>query len=845
MNERIAGGNTHRVSPGLTNGSPASVSRGMTNGLGGRTNGMTNGLGGRTNGLTNGLGGRTNGMTNGLGGRTNGLTNGLGGRTNGMTNGLGGRTNGLTNGLGPGGPVMRSRRMDNSAISPFRISLIIVIAFVLLVPASFLLVSQNEAEYSGIRVDADFSDWDDALIFADPEQHAMPGLDIVNYAAGTNDAGGLFLYASARGNWFSASEADSLMVFIDSDGNPATGYSVEGLGAECVAEVYGWNGEIHGRQLGIFSGQDQLNWSAWNWRSMSAAFGLTQVEMGIQSSLIQLEPTHSMLFLTKRGDSVADVCDAAIGLDRGALIVKQTPVTQTGIVTTDSLMTLELTALGSAVDVDAIDFAYSGLSAPTVSSLDQGAVTVQPGTPVTLTVTSSVSGLNSGTFLSLEVSAVTGTGVPSITGDKLSAYAHAAPGMIRVDGAFADWTGVNKTLDTDSASNPNIDIANHASVNSSAEAFFYLGLAAGGRMFGGSSVPVARSIPGTPGEPGEPGTPTPLPKVSGEDVTRIYINTKSGGQITYGIQADYMIEIKGRGGEITSRRMYSLPGRTFLMNIDAVCGAGQLEAGVALDDIDYTGTFAYVMESTDWQSNADRTLPTGLVGVTPGTRGTPEAPEIHAGTLTYISAPTLSNTITVDGARGTGEWDGANTYGGADFDLYVLLSGNYLYVAVAVTSDTAAHGSDGCILYFDQDHTGTGTPQAGDRKFMSFDTTGTSSNTGYVGDGTGWTVDFLLDWTAASSLDGSSVVYEFRVGIAEVWGTGTPTEGQTAGFAVDIWDSDESESYCWGSGSVSDTDLGTWGDIVYAPEYRSIIIPIIFCAIPVIAYRSKRRCCDD
>ena len=62
-------------------------------------------------------------MTNGLGGRTNGLggrTNGLGGRTNGMTNGLG-RTNGLTNGLG-----RPARGMDNRAIAPSRLSLVLI-----------------------------------------------------------------------------------------------------------------------------------------------------------------------------------------------------------------------------------------------------------------------------------------------------------------------------------------------------------------------------------------------------------------------------------------------------------------------------------------------------------------------------------------------------------------------------------------------------------------------------------------------------------------------------------------------------------------------------------------------
>ncbi len=618
MNVRNNGGNRQNASSGLVNNSAANRSRGMTNGLGGRTNGMTNGLGGRTNGMTNGLGGRTNGLTNGLGGRTNGLTNGLGGRTNGLTNGLGGKTNGLTNGLGSGGPVMRSRRMDDSAISPFRISLIIVIAFIIMVPASFMLLSYNEAAYSGIRVDGDFSDWDEATIFTDAEQYSVANLDIVDYAAGTNDAGSLFFYASARGNWFSGSAADSLMVFIDSDGNPDTGYSIRGMGADYLVDVYGWNSQVQGRQLGIFNGQDQLNWSAWNWRGLSAALTLTEIEVGIQSSTVQLQPTHSFLFLSKSAASVADTCDAAIGLNGGALTVRQTPGGQAGIVSTNQLMTLELRALGSAVNVSAIDFAYSGIASPSVSGLP---VTVQPGTPVTLAVTSPVAGLLNGTFIDLSVSAVTSTGVASVTGESLSAYTHAAPGTIRVDGAFADWSGITKATDTDIVADPNIDIARHASVNNSLEAFFYLGLGTNGRMFGGSSVPQARTVPGTPGEPGEPTTPVPLPRVSGEDITRIYIDTVPGGQIAHGILADYMIEIKGREGTIDSRQLFSLPGRTFIMNIDAANNAGELEVGVELGDIGFNTTLSYVMESTDWQGGNDRTAPSSTTPLTrSGTR---------------------------------------------------------------------------------------------------------------------------------------------------------------------------------------------------------------------------------
>ena len=615
--ERIISNPAKRRHPlGNRNSNPSSHSAGgMTNGLGGRTNG----LGGRTNGMANGMGGRTNG----LGGRTNGMTNGMGGRTNGLTNGLG-RTNGLTNGLGSGGPVMRSRRMDDSAISPFRISLIIVVAFIIMVPASFLLVSQNEAAYSGIRADGDFSDWDDSTMYPDSEQHAVASLDIVTCSVGTNDAGSLFLYAAARDNWMSATNyADGLMAFIDSDGNPATGYTVQGLGADYLVDVYGWNGAIQGKRLGIFSGQDQLNWSAWNWRGINAAFKLTELEAGISNTVIQIQPTHSILFMTVRGDASADICDAAIGLGRGSLAVKQIPGDQNGILASDQAMTLELSAIGSAVEVTSIDFAYSGIAAPTVSGLP---ATVQPGTPVTLSVTAPLAGISGGTFVELGVSGVTCSGVPTILGKPLSAYAHSAPGTVRIDGAFADWNAVPKSTDPADAENPNIDIGQHAAVNSTLSAFFYLKVSDTGKMLGGS-IPQARSVttpgPVEPGEPGQPGTPTPPPRVTGEDITRIYIDTKSGGQSIGGIGADYMVEVKGKNGRITGRTLYSLPGKTFVMNIDAANNIGELEVSVPMANIGFTSNLTYFMESTDWKKGQDRTAVASTASVT-GTRSSSE-----------------------------------------------------------------------------------------------------------------------------------------------------------------------------------------------------------------------------
>jgi len=802
---------------------------GLTNGLG-RTNGLTNGLG-RTNGLTNGLG-RTNGLTNGLG-RTNGLTNGLG-RTNGLTNGLG-RTNGLTNGLSGLG---RPRRLNDSAISPSRISLILILAFVLIMPSIFLIFSYHETAYTGLRVDGQFEDWDDIDMYSDSNSYATPALNINNYAAGTNDAGGLFLYALAGANWMSSTNIDSLIVFIDADGNTGTGYSVNGIGADYVAEAYGWNGTVEGRQLGVFSGTDQSNWSAYNWRGLQAAVALNQIEIGISAPSITLVTGHSFLFMTKRGETVADICNARIALDRPALSVRQIPGDVNGIMASNQVMSLELRACGGAVDVTAISFTVTGVTAPTVAGLP-AMVTV--GVPVTLQVTAPVTGVAGGTFVQVAVSSVTGTGLATIIGERLAAYANAAPTGIRIDGAFGDWNAVTKGLDPADQANPGIDIRQHAAVNGTANAYFYLKTDDTGKMMGGSNVPSVRSKPS--GTPGQPGTPAPLMKVSGEDMTRIYIDTVSGGQNIGGIGADYLIEIKGRNGQIASRVLYRLPSRTFIANINAGTRGTQLETGVSLTSIGFAGTLQYFMESTDWHGNFDRTAAATMVQVG-GTRSGPDAPEPFAGTLTYISAPTFGNVITINGVIGSGEWDNANKYISNDFDLYVQQDGTYLYIAVVVKADSVVNSADYCAIFFDTDHGAEALPQSEDRQFRATDPDGSVQFEDYNGDNTAtWVSGFSAStWDTEGALDTDKMVYEYQISFIDVWGRSDPSVGQIAGFAVEIHDDDESANYHWGSSSVSTTNLATWGDLVYVPEFPTIAIPIMICAIiPFIAFRARRR----
>lgn len=571
-------------------------------------------------GMTNGLGGRTNGLTNGMGGRTNGLTNGMGGRTNGLTNGLGGKTNGLTNGMG-NGPGLQYRRLDDRAISPSRISLVIIIAFIIVVPASFFFLAYEEPVYTGFRVDGSFTDWEAAVLYSDPATNPVPGLDITACSAergGTGDKA--FIYVRAAGPLMATTNIDSVLAFMDSDGDASTGYSVEGIGADYAAEVYGWNGSMQGRQFGTFAGQDQANWSAWSWRGMPAAMSGAEMEIEIPGIAVPQNREHGIVLMTRRGGAISETCAAELSIGKGALVVEQVPADTGGIIAADHVMDLKLTARGKAVNVTSIQFTSS--AAPAVAGLP---VQVQADQTVTLQVSVPLTGLANGTLVTAKVSGVTCSGKARITGTGLAAYAHAAPSGIAIDGAFGDWHAnvQGMVADADDAANPNIDVREHAAVNSTSDAFFYIRVDDSGAVLGGCEAPhaLAKPRPSQGGQGnGTPGTPTPIPRVGGEDVARVYIDTVAGGQDVEGIGADYLIEITGKNGKVRSSGLYSLSPRVRIADVTAANHGPEMEMGVDLADIGFGGTLEYVIQTTDWSGEGDSIAPSAISVMARGTR---------------------------------------------------------------------------------------------------------------------------------------------------------------------------------------------------------------------------------
>jgi len=519
---------------GLTNGL-----RGRTNGLRGRTNGLTNG-GGRTNGLTNGLGhtngltngrGRTNGLTNGLG-RTNGITNGLG-RTNGITNGLG-RTNGLTNGLGglrsAGFRATGIRGMMRTA--GWKLYMIpLVVVGLLLVPLFFV------PEYNGpaypIRIDGQFGDW--AAVSTEAMGSGVglnPNVDVVRFGV-VDNLGPVAFYVQVAGTALQGGGAspgtmDSVRIFVDTDGSSATGYRIDGLGADRLIEVSGYAGLVRQSTLWEFdANRDTRDWGGWikGTGTPAAATG-SQIEAEAEW-LVPSEPAIPVVATvhTASWDGQDDIGEFPISPSEGSLSIVADPqvpdvITGNGI----SLLRLTITGHGQAVSIDSLDVQIAGTAPPTAAlslRLTDGAAVLDQVTPTTrdvsfsfparsigdgatstLSVEGDFSGTGGDTFgirlpsahpFGLAAGAV---GLRENPGTRTLGYLGSAPSTPRVDGGFDEWSAVatDPAADVSPRANRNIDLLHEGAQASGGSTFLYADVT--GRILQGTSVPErAKSAP--------------------------------------------------------------------------------------------------------------------------------------------------------------------------------------------------------------------------------------------------------------------------------------------------------------------------------------------------------------
>jgi len=515
---------------GFTNGAQ-SRPVGLTSG---RTNGLVNGRG-RTNGLVNGRG-RTNGLVNGRG-RTNGLVNGRG-RTNGLVNGFTSAraaiADGLTNGAGFTNGFGGARFPRDIRARRWKLAVIPVIAFALLI---LPLVALEDVHGPPIAIDGNFGDWPaSSLIAMGADPQVASAIDVVQFGIMDNRASLAFYVAVAgaamQGGGTAPGAMDTVRVFIDADASPATGYHIDGLGADRMIEVSGINGGIRlGRIWEFDRARDPRDWGGWgNPRAVSAAVQGSRIEVEADWLLVGSNRTAvSATVRTQSWEGQIDVGDVAIALDRGTLLLvtqSQAPEILAGpgvpllnIVASADHESVTLDSLGvrilgtepfaSASAIRLLDTTGRVLSSRIPVSRDVG-FTFNPeripvGSTATYTVVADFTGGAGGTF-GLQISPADPVGpagavvtVRDSPAVRSLGYVGLVPAAPQVDGGFAEWTalGLDPAGDPGVRGDANVDIRSHGAIANGSSLYLYADVA--GHLFAGTPVPQAAQAPPTTG----------------------------------------------------------------------------------------------------------------------------------------------------------------------------------------------------------------------------------------------------------------------------------------------------------------------------------------------------------
>src|SRR5437879_442434 len=612
-----------RGTKGLVSGArPKTTTRGA-----GKVNGLVNGRG-RVNGLVNGLG-RTNGLVNGVG-RVNGLVTPAG-RVNGLM-GEQGRVNGTITGTRS---VRAGRREIRLSVPTKRVRYAAIGAatlFAILI-AGFLFIP-IPGPTPPIVIDGSFADWATVPMY-DAVSAASDANVAIDHYASLLDHNSLYLFASTRGGMFGDSSAyDGIYFLIDADGNPSTGYQFEGIGAEAVLEIFGGNNSVAGSRLYGFPSNAEVNWSQrQSIGSPPAAASVQGVEAQVSTyDLTGFDPGRFRIAVL--ADDFAGISSRSLApiTPDGSVLVELLPLASVVSATTTSWFTIRVHALGlpAGASWGVSSFVYTPTPGLTVT-LSTGSVSLTQGQPeATITASVFATGISPGSVVQIDVTNATAPVPVVIRGGPVRAYVVAPPSTVRVDGLFADWVGRDQA-DSDPApvQNPDVNLLRYgAAVNTSA-AYFHVAVA-GDLMAGRVPDRFIRLPPGQGGN-GSGGPPIPLPRRTGEDILRVYIDinsTDAVGLPVDGIYADYLLEVRGVAGRITSQNLYAWTGSWSPIPSSGVAlakNATDIEGSIVVGPT--TNTMRMVFEATDWSSGADWTVGIGAPSFSPssefviGTRG--------------------------------------------------------------------------------------------------------------------------------------------------------------------------------------------------------------------------------
>jgi len=601
---------------GLVNGTALALERGLTNG----------------NGLVNGRG-----LVNG-----NGLVNGLHAK---------GHPGGMTEDALPSAHRKRKQRL--------RIIVIAVAAAVMLSMMPLLTILLPSTK-SGLSIDGDFGDWSGKTLYDDGTGTGATSadLDIVRYGAARSD-GSMHFYVKVAGRMLSGATSgkgvDTFNIFIDTDGNAATGYRLGGIGAERRLEIFGWEGIVRGSSLYQFSGTRGT--SDWNgWQSMggaAAAASGSELEASVAANEAGVADSAKFRILfqsQETGSQRSDLARALVGAKAGALVVSQVD-TGASIVQSGQPVTLNLKmeALGRPMRATGITVTRLGnadLSSVGDVTVKRGGQTLASGkftagsTKLTMAMdlqlirldivsidiqaniaTGAASGKTIGLALDGHDAVAVETGTTTVVQAALANhYIGAAPSTIVIDGAFADWDAIPFNADpAGDTNNSNIDIRDTRATKGNSTISFYV--AVDGSLLQGAMTPAAKAArPGPPGPSVPPGPPGPVvepPVLVGADTVKVFIDSDANfttGSPFQGLMfgADYVLAVTGRESAILTRELFQWSAGAWKPIAGAIVPeaalAGEkmeLQLPIAPMGITSSSTVGVYIQASDWRDVKD------------------------------------------------------------------------------------------------------------------------------------------------------------------------------------------------------------------------------------------------
>jgi hypothetical protein len=414
--------------------------------------------------------------------------------------------------LPPRKPRMPRKRRRKKSRSLPAIAVVLVLGLGLLVS---LVVAPLQGG-SRVRVDGDSSEWSSVRSY-----EALASLDVPAHADITRfsflvEGLRLSLLVTVRGTALEGSLGDpplgdSVTVLIDSDANPASGYSAGGIGADVAVTAAGRGSQVHSASLLRFSGTDTEDFGGFTGVGPAAAAASGgNVELQASVSGLEISPRSAFLPVTTGHDRATDTLGYPVSGSRPTVIVSQEPPPgSTHQRTSDALLTMLMLSSTAPLTVDSIRLQVPGKLAKIGGTAGEAPVAggiadvkgVRVDAAASIEVRGDLTTLSPADIAGARVESVSAQGADALvavagTSEDAFKYVANAPGAIAIDGAFGEWP----SLDPSPAGEPttggyaNVDLLGTKAASAAGDLLLRVRVA--GTLFGGQPVPIPRTAVG-------------------------------------------------------------------------------------------------------------------------------------------------------------------------------------------------------------------------------------------------------------------------------------------------------------------------------------------------------------